>query len=105
MPDGEPTLGEVSRQMANLAAQMTILAQRMTDDRREYDKVFVREREYDIAHKAIERRVDDLEDDHEADRKFAAETRRQLMFLILGAFATALGALIVAAYLGGGGPQ
>ena len=103
MPDVEPTMGEVSRQMAALAQQMTALGQRLTEDRRDYERIFVRQREYDIAHKSVERRVEFLEKDAEAKEKSDADSRRQLLFMILGAVLTAVMALIVAVIIASGG--
>lgn len=101
--DTEPTLGEVSRQLASLATQMTALGQRLSDDRRDYEAIFVRQREYDIAHRALGRRVDNLEKDAEAKEQADADSRRQLLFMILGAVLTAVLALIVAVILASGG--
>lgn len=89
--------------MTALAAQIATVAQRLSEDRRDYEMMFVRRDVYDARHATIRRDVDDLRKDAEEREKADAETRRQFLFMILGAVLTAVLSLVVAVIIASGG--
>lgn len=94
MTSDEPTLGEVIRRLDAVSTQMNTLAKQMAEDRRDFASTYVRYDLYQTRHEfvngkvdAVSAKVDALRDDFDAKDKTAADTRRQLMFIVL---ATAL---------------
>lgn len=75
----------------------------MAKDRREIGLTYIPRELYNEKHMVHEKRINDLEEENEERDKISAETRRQLLFIVLAALLTALCALIVAVYLGSRG--
>lgn len=103
MADGEPTLGEVIRRLDAVSLQLTTLAAQMAQDRRDAAQTYVSRELYNARHEVIRRDVDELKQENEERNKTDAATRRQILFLVLGAVLTAVCSLIVATYLASGG--
>ena len=110
MTDGEPTIGEAVRRINEVSQQLSALALRMAQDRRDAAATYVPRELYEARHSFVNRRIDVLEAADEAREqadkereRTAAETRRQLLFITLGAFATGIVAIIVAVLTASGG--
>jgi len=99
----EPTLGEAMRRLDSVARQLDALAKKLDEDRRDFASTYVRSDVYEARHKNLDRRVGLMELAAEEKEKADAAARRQLQFVILGAFLAAVLSLIVSLALAGGG--
>ena len=91
----EPTIGEAMRRLDTVSKQMETLARQLAEDRRDFASTYVRHDLYEARHLSLDRRVTLLEAGDEAREKDEADTRRQLMFIVLAVALTAVAGLLV----------
>ena len=98
-------LGEVMRNLAAISVRLDQLASRLDRMADEMDRKYVPREVYTARHDHLSKAVRDIQEGNEEREKFAADTRRQLLFLALGGFTTAVFSLVVTVviYLVSGG--
>jgi len=92
----EPTLGEVLRRLDAVSTTMVNLAAEMRQDRMDTAKTYVRKDVYDRDHKTQTDDIEDLQIYNKDREKRDADTRRQLVFLLLGIAVPAILGLLLA---------
>lgn len=92
----EPTLGEVLRRLEQVSKTLADLAKEMRQDRIDAAQTYVRKDVYDRDHKAQADDITDLQTYNKDREKREADTRRQLMFLMLSIAVPAILGLLLA---------
>lgn len=91
-----PTLGEVLRRLDQVAETMVNLSGEMRQDRKDAAAIYVRQDVYVRDHKVISDNIEDLEEYNKDREKREADTRRQLVFLMLSIAVPAILGLLLA---------
>jgi hypothetical protein len=92
----DPTLGELLRRLDVATSTMNDLAAEMRRDRRDVEATYVRKDVYDRDHKVVSDDITDLQDYNKDREKREADTRRQLVFLMLAIAVPAILGLLLA---------
>lgn len=102
----EISLGEVLRRLDQVSASMVTLAAEMRQDRQDAASTYVRKDVYERDEKSHSDDILDLQTYNKDREKRDADTRRQLVFLLLGIAIPAILGLLLAVnnFISAGGP-